>query len=150
VETQAKRPLDVLLVEDNAADVVLALAALRDAGFGRVQIAADADRALALLRSSRRFDLVLLDLKLPGRSGLELLVEVKNDPVLASQVVMILTGSDDELDVERAYRDRANAYLVKPVGSRALADVMRAIGDFWGRAKRPVLTPHRPRGPVRP
>jgi CheY-like chemotaxis protein len=75
--------------------------------------------------------LMLLDLKLPRMSGLELLEWMRDRPSLRSLPVVILTSSRESRDLERAYALGANSYLVKPVAFEALLELVRAIGLYW-------------------
>jgi len=122
----------VLLVEDNAADVVLLQEALREGGVELdLEVATDGERAMTDLRDGMLPDLVLLDLNLPRKDGREVLAEMKADPALAEVPVIVLTTSQSPGDVAFAYRNHANAYVRKPNGLEQLIDVTRAIRDFW-------------------
>jgi CheY-like chemotaxis protein len=114
---------------------VLAREALREAGLGHdLVLAHDGQTALDLLRDGSPLpDLVLLDLNLPGRSGREVLDEIRKDPRLRTLPVVILTTSTSPHDVAFAYRHHANAYVRKPNGFVALSSVARAIRDFWAK-----------------
>ncbi len=129
------RPLDVVLVEDNPADVRLTTEILRDAAIPtRLHVASDGEEGLEVIRelgADRRLDLVLLDYNLPRKSGLEVLRECKADPILRRIPVVVLSGSGDERDVERCYELHANAYVTKPLEFDRFNDVMRAIERFW-------------------
>ena len=134
----AHRPARVLLVEDNEADVRLTREALREAGEGvRLSAVADGDQALAYLRREAGFaeaprpDLVLLDLNLPRKNGLEVLDELRADPSLAQIPVIVLTSSAARSDVEAAYARGANAFAVKPHELDAFMDLIGAIRGFW-------------------
>ena len=134
----ASRPARVLLVEDNEADVRLTREALREAGGNvRLSAVADGDKALAFLRREDGFgdaprpDLVLLDLNLPRKSGLEVLEEMRADDALARIPVIVLTSSAAQSDVEDAYAGGANAFVVKPLELDAFMDLIGAIRGFW-------------------
>jgi chemotaxis family two-component system response regulator Rcp1 len=128
----------VLQVEDNEADVRLTREALREGGEGvRLSTVPDGEQAMAYLRREPGFedvatpDLVLLDLNLPRKSGLEVLEEVRADPRLKTIPVIVLTSSSAERDVLACYERGANAFVVKPQG---LDDFMHLIGlirTFW-------------------
>ena len=129
---------EVLLVEDNPADVRLTTDLLGQGGAPkRVSVARDGDEALAFLRREGRFaaaprpDLVVLDLNLPGRDGRDVLAEIKRDAELRSIPVVVLTTSSAPQDVRRAYDLHANCYIVKPVGLAAFAAAIRAIEQLW-------------------
>jgi CheY-like chemotaxis protein len=134
----ARDPVDILLVEDNPADVVLTREALRDrASRSRLHVVGDAGAALDFLRhrapygDAPRPHLLLLDLNLPGRSGYEVLAELKADPELRDIPVVVLTTSGDDLDVRRSYANYANCYIVKPVDFDRFSEVVRSIEAFW-------------------
>ena len=134
----SRRPARVLLVEDNEADVRLTREALREAGDGvRLSAVGDGEQALAYLRREGGFaeaprpDLVLLDLNLPRKNGLEVLDELRADPSLAPIPVIMLTSSAARSDVEAAYARGANAFVVKPLELDAFMDLIGAIRGFW-------------------
>jgi CheY-like chemotaxis protein len=125
---------DILLVEDNPEDVELTLRALRHAKLANpVQVVSDGAEALDyLLDASRaRPRLVLLDLKLPKVSGLEVLARIKGDKWLRSQPIVILTSSRETPDVQEAYRLGANSYIVKPVQFEAFVAAVAEVGLYW-------------------
>ncbi len=130
--------IDILLVEDNPGDRELILDALSDnEQVGYIHAAADGVAAAEYLHREGRYadaagpDLILMDLKLPRKDGLELLEEIRGDPELGHIPVIVLTSSDTDRDVERAYELNANAYIVKPVDLDGLDTVMGAIERFW-------------------
>jgi len=134
----AQRPARVLLVEDNEADVRLTREALREAGENvRLSAVVDGEQALAFLRRQDGFadaprpDLVLLDLNLPRKNGLEVLDELRADASLAPIPVIMLTSSAAHSDVEAAYARGANAFVVKPLEPDAFMDLIGAIRGFW-------------------
>ena len=134
----SNRPARVLLVEDNEADVRLTREALREAGEDvRLSAVGDGEQALAYLRREDGFaeaprpDLVLLDLNLPKRDGLQVLEEVKADPDLRRIPIVVLTTSEAEEDVLRSYDLHANAYVTKPVDFDRFVEVIRQIDDFF-------------------
>ena len=86
---------------------------------------------------SPRPGLVLLDLRLPKVDGLEVLKIIKNDPDLKNIPVVILTTSDAETDVARAYDSSANSYLVKPVDFQQFSKLLETIGYYWLAWNRP-------------
>jgi CheY-like chemotaxis protein len=132
------RPAEILLIEDNAGDVRLAVEALKDAKVhNHLTAVSDGASALSLLRregkyaSAVRPDLILLDLNLPGKDGREVLSEIKADPGLRSIPVVVLTTSQAEEDILRAYNLSANCYITKPVDLDRFAEIVRSIEDFW-------------------
>jgi CheY-like chemotaxis protein len=134
----AHRPARVLLVEDNDADVRLTREALREAGEDvRLSAVPDGEQALAYLRREDGFseaprpDLVLLDLNLPRKNGVEVLDEMRADERLASMPVIVLTSSAARQDIEACYARGANAFVVKPQDLDAFMDLIGAIRSFW-------------------
>lgn len=122
---------DILLIEDVAADVKLISIALRTSVPDlNLRVARDGEAGMAeLLR--RRPGLLLLDLNIPKRSGLEVLEDLRADSVLHTLPVIILTNSTSPRDVESAYRARCNAYVRKPVGFDKLMEAVESIKRFW-------------------
>jgi two-component system, chemotaxis family, response regulator Rcp1 len=130
--------IEILLVEDNPGDVRLTQEALRESKvLNHLSVASDGVEALAMLRregpyaSQPRPGLILLDLNLPRRDGRELLADIKADPVLRRIPVVVLTTSDAEGDVVRAYDLHANCYIVKPVDLDQFIRVIQTIEGFW-------------------
>jgi len=132
------RPIEILLVEDNAGDVRLTCEALRDAHVrNNLSVARDGAEAMAMLRKERiygeapRPDLVLLDLNLPKMNGQQVLATMKTDPDLLRIPVVVLTTSKAEEDVLRSYDLHANAYITKPVDFDQFIKVVKSIDEFW-------------------
>jgi chemotaxis family two-component system response regulator Rcp1 len=128
----------VLQVEDNEADVRLTREALREAGDElRLSVVGDGEQALAYLRNESGFedvprpDLVLLDLNLPRKDGVEVLQEMRSDPALAPIPVIVLTSSAAADDVDACYAAGANAFVVKSVELDEFIARMGAIREFW-------------------
>lgn len=134
-------PFDILLVEDNPADVEIAMEAFRRSNKGnRVFVCRDGEEALDYLFQRGRFtkpgsaprpDLVLLDLNLPGKSGADVLDQIKQNDRLRSIPVVMLTTSDREEDVTRCYKMGANNYLAKPVQFEDCLKLVAQIQDYW-------------------
>lgn len=138
MDAPATVPIQVLLVEDNIGDVRLTQEALRDAKVrNNLHVVSDGVEAMAFLRrespyaAAPRPDLVLLDLNLPKKGGLEVLEEIKTDPDLQHIPVVILTTSQAEQDIVQSYRRRANAYVTKPVNLEQFLKVVGSIEQFW-------------------
>jgi len=132
------RPVRILLVEDSPSDAAMTIAALREGRIlNEMHVAQDGELAMAYLRRQPPFedaarpDLVILDLNLPRMDGREVLAEVKQDPVLCSIPIVVLTTSSADTDIVRSYQLHANAYVSKPVGFEAFLGAIRGIEDFW-------------------
>lgn len=132
------QPIDILLVEDNEADVRLTEEVLTDSKVrNQLMVANDGVEALQCLRQQGRFknsprpDLVLLDLNLPRKDGREVLAEIKADKDLKTIPVVVLTTSKAEEDILRTYNLHANCYITKPVDLDQFVTVVRYIEDFW-------------------
>lgn len=133
-----ERDLEILLVEDNPGDVRLTQEALKDSPTpSHLNVARDGEEALSILRREGRYagvprpDLIVLDLNLPKKDGREVLSEVKADPSLRRIPVAILTTSNAEQDIVRAYDLHANCYVIKPVGLEDYIQAVRSIQSFW-------------------
>lgn len=133
-------PIDVLLVEDDPRDVRLLREALETTETDRetrLHTATSGSDAMTFLTESVESDssaspnLVLLDLQLPARDGLEVLETITDDPRLRRLPVVILTGSDATDDIVRCYETRANAYLTKPTDPDGFVSLVESIERFW-------------------
>ncbi|MFZ4620242.1 MAG: response regulator [Bacteroidota bacterium] len=128
------QPITILLVEDNPGDSRLIKEVFKDGKVANtLRIAKDGVEALTILRdpSIEPPDLILLDLNLPRKRGLDVLDEVKNDPDLKRIPVIILTTSNDEKDILKSYDLHASAYLTKPVDLNDFITVIRNLENFW-------------------
>ena len=135
------KPAQILLVEDNRMDVELTLDAFREAKLlNTIHIASDGQEALDYLFGHGPYadrsafpqpNLVLLDLKLPGIDGFEVLRQIKSTPILKRLPVVILTSSKEEGDRALSYDHGANSYLVKPVSFDGFLGVVRQIEGYW-------------------
>lgn len=140
----------ILLIEDNPDDAELLRFAVAKAGITvPIVTLGDGGAAVAYFGGSGAYAdraahpypaLVLLDLKLPRRSGFEVLQAVRDNPQTRHVPVVVLTSSSREPDIRRAYEAGANAYLVKPVGRDALLEMVRSLDGFWLRFNRTVAT----------
>lgn len=135
---QDSRPIEILLVEDNPGDVRIAVEALKDCRVpNRLNVTEDGVEAIRFLRGqdgyagSPRPDLILLDLNLPRKDGHQVLAEIKTDDRLRQIPVIVLTTSENERDISRAYDLSANCYVTKPSGLEQLVSVMQSIHYFW-------------------
>lgn len=131
----------ILVVEDDPGHAML----IQEA-FGAAQLAnplhvvSDGEEAIAYLEGTGPYTdrdahplpvLVLLDIHMPKRSGLDVLEWMRGEPDLKRVPVIMLTASEDDGDIDRAYELGANSYLIKPVGFDALLDVVRTLGLYW-------------------
>jgi CheY-like chemotaxis protein len=138
---------DVLVVDDNAADIALLNAVFRDLALQhRLHVAQDGVEALSFLHREGRHahaprpDIILLDLNLPKLHGRDVLQQLKQHDALRSIPVMVLSSSAAESDVVESYARGANAYLVKPFQLDDFVDMIRVLIDFW--CTRVVTAPH--------
>ena len=130
--------VQILLVEDNPGDVRLTREALKEAKFrNKVQVVGDGVEALAYLRQEGQYSgaarphLIMLDLNLPRMDGREVLAAIKKDADLRRIPVVVLSSSEAESDIARAYELHANAYVTKPVDIDHFLQVVKAIEEFW-------------------
>jgi CheY-like chemotaxis protein len=148
--------VDVLLVEDDAGDVLLTKEAFaHHREHDNLYVVGDGEQAIQFLRRTGDYTdvprpgLILLDLNLPRRTGLEVLADLKSDDDLHTIPVVVLTTSQAEEDIVRSYSLHANAYVSKPVDFQHFSDAVRQINDFFlTLVKRPDL-PGLPDGPHR-
>ena len=132
--------IEILLVEDNLNDVKLTLDAFREQKVAhRIQVVRDGAEALDFLfrtgayanRSNHFPQLILLDLKLPKVTGLEVLARIRADPRTRALPVVVHTSSREEKDLVESYRLHVNSYLVKPVDFEQFSAAIREIGNYW-------------------
>jgi CheY-like chemotaxis protein len=129
---------EVLLVEDQPAAVRLVQEVLKENnGNHNLYVAKDGVEAMAFLHREGDFalaprpDLILLDLSLPKKDGREILAEIKTDDDLKRIPVVILTVSESEEDILKAYRLQANCYIIKPIHLKRFIEVIKSIEKFW-------------------
>lgn len=135
------RSFPILLVEDSPDDALLIQRAFRKANLANpVQLVRDGEEAVAYLKGIPPFDdrsrfplpvFMLLDLKLPRRSGLEVLAWVRQESPVKRLPVVVLTSSRESVDVNRAYDLGVNSYLTKPVGFEALLEMVKNVNLYW-------------------
>lgn len=128
----------ILLVEDDDNDVVLLRRAFAKSRLANaLKVVADGEAALAYLAGEAPYEdrvlpeLVLLDLKLPRKSGHEVLEWIRSQPGLRYLPVVVLTSSREKADLERAYALGANSYLVKPPDFEALIEMVQTLDVYW-------------------
>ncbi len=140
----AVKPIEILLVEDNPDDVDLTKESLKGMELPyHLNVAEDGVEAMEYLRRQGTFsgavrpDVILLDLKLPRKDGHEVLREIKEDQALKRIPVVILTTSQDERDVLKAYNHYASCYIVKPMDLNQLIGVARWLENWLKVVKLP-------------
>jgi CheY-like chemotaxis protein len=131
------RLAELLLVEDNACDVALAQETLAAAKIcNHPWVARDGDQALRMLRQEGEFalcprpDVILLDLNLPGRSGQEILAEIKQDPALRGIPVVVMTGSAAETEFVKSQRLPAAGYAIKPINLARIQEIVASTPNL--------------------
>lgn len=135
----AQQALEIYLVEDNPGDIRLTQEILAQSELpSSLRVAYDGEEAIAYLSALDETldtdplpDIILLDLNLPKKSGLEVLDVLKNDSLLKSIPVVILTSSESEVDVLNCYTKHANAFITKPVDFDQYTEVITNIQRFW-------------------
>ena len=138
IEITTVKPVEILLVEDNPGDVTLTKKALTKSKLANnLDVASDGEEALSYLRkegkfsSAKRPDLILLDLNLPKKNGVEVLKAIKSDVNLKRIPTVILTTSKKEEDILKSYNNHANCYITKPVDLMQFHTVVSNIENFW-------------------
>ena len=142
--------VDILLVEDNPQDAELTLRALKKHNLAnRVQVARDGAEALELIFATgehyeplmANLKVILLDLKLPKVSGLEVLQRIKADARTKSIPVVVLTSSHEDRDIKECYELGVNSYVVKPVEFDKFAQAVAKMGFYWLLVNKPLANP---------
>ncbi len=133
-----KSTAQILLVEDNPADVMLMQEAFKDSTIDKqIHVAVDGEMALDFLRKQHEFenavtpDLILLDLNLPKIDGREVLTQLSKDPKLRRIPVIVLSSSKVEKDILESYDNSANCYIVKPIELEKFVKIVEMIENFW-------------------
>lgn len=133
--------IEILFVEDSLDDAMLTLRAFKKSGFiNTVHHVKDGAEALdyiygreayASRNAQKHPKLILLDLKMPKMSGIEVLERIKSDPNFKSIPIVILTSSKEDPDIQKCYALGANSYIVKPVDSENFFQIIKEIGLYW-------------------
>jgi CheY-like chemotaxis protein len=128
----------ILLVEDNEGDILLTLDAFEDSKFAaEVSVARNGKEALDFLNKTGEFtnahkpDLILLDINIPIFNGLEVLRDIKKDEYLKKIPVIMLTTSSNPKDIDRAYENYCNSYIIKPLEIVEFFEAILKIEEFW-------------------
>jgi CheY-like chemotaxis protein len=131
----------ILLAEDNPKDVELTIEALSDSNLAnRVVVVRDGVETLEYLRCEGQYagrdpelpSVLLLDIKMPRKDGIEVLREIRSDPKLKLLPVVMLTSSREDKDLLNSYYSGVNAYVVKTVNFGGFIDAIKQLGIFWG------------------
>jgi chemotaxis family two-component system response regulator Rcp1 len=132
------RPVEILLVDDNPADVALTQEAFLEGKLvNHLSVVNDGVDAMDFLMKRGQFasvptpDIILLDLNMPRKDGREVLAEIKADDVLKYIPVVIMTVSKDDKDILESYRLHANCYIKKPVKFSEFVEIVRTLENFW-------------------
>ncbi|MFP3975450.1 MAG: response regulator [Chloroflexota bacterium] len=132
------KAIDILLAEDNPGDIMLTNKAFEEGKIAnKLHTVQSGVEALQFLRregdfaSAPRPDLILLDIRMPGKDGMEVLDEIKKDSELKCIPVVMLTSSEAEEDILKSYELSANAYLSKPVDFDGFVKIVNTLEDFW-------------------
>jgi CheY-like chemotaxis protein len=148
-ETPSARPV-ILLVDDNPHDVVLIRLAFRKVGIiDTIHLVKDGVDAMHYINGDEKYadrrtypppTLVLLDLKMPGANGFEVLKWIRSHEAFENLVVVVMSGSRDDADIQRAYELGANSYLIKPTKFEDLVKMMESLKDYqnWAGRRRAV------------
>ena len=139
---------EILLIDDNPGDARLIAEVLHMAApAAKLSVASDGMEGLRFLRRADGFetaptpDLILLDLRMPKKTGLEVLAEVKQDPILRSIPVVVLTSSEAPQDIHNTYDLHANCFITKPIDLMGFLKAMQSLNDYWFvTAKTPGVT----------
>jgi len=131
-------PMEILLVDDNPGDVRIVMLGLKEAlPAAKLSVVGDGVEAMQFLRREDKYsnaprpDIILLDLRLPKKSGLDVLAEIKLDPRFLNIPVIVQSSSEAPIDIHRAYGLHANCYITKPTGLDEFSRTMRILADFW-------------------
>lgn len=130
--------IEILLVEDDPGDVELIKESISNSKIKlKLNVANNGEEAISYLKNEGDYkdssepDLIILDLNLPLRSGMEVLEEVKADDNLKHIPVIVMTTSDQDTDIIKSYRLGANSYVTKPLGIDQFAKIVSSIENFW-------------------
>jgi len=136
--------LPILLIEDNPVDIDLTLRAFKKKNLTNpIIIARDGEEAINQIQLWEKGNsipiVILLDLKLPKFSGLEVLKEIKSHPEFKTIPIVVLTSSNEDSDIEKAYKLGANSYIVKPVEFDKFVEVAAQIELYWNVLNKPYI-----------
>ncbi len=130
--------IQILLVEDNPGDIRLTQEALKESQTDiHLDVVSDGEQALDFLMKRNKYldalrpHIILLDLNLPRKNGIEVLKEVKSNDSLKKIPIIVLTTSDADHDISKAYNLHANCYILKPVDFDDFAKVIKLVETYW-------------------
>lgn len=132
--------INILLVEDNEDHIFLTKKAIKSAMRNldyEVHVVKDGMEAIEFIKHAGKFknsplpNLILLDIKIPGKDGLEVLKELKSDPKYKKIPIVMLTSSESEEHIVKSYELGSNSYVVKPLGYEELISKVREIPEYW-------------------
>ena len=137
-----KKPFTVLLVEDDLSDIFLVKRAFKMARIQNpLQVVTDGEEAIQYLRGEGKYGdrtayplpkLIVMDIKMPRRTGFEVLEWVKGNHLLRCIPIIIVSSSDNPADINHAYESGVNAYMVKPVDFHKVEHLFHSITQYWG------------------
>lgn len=140
-DPSCEQPISILLVEDNPTDAELTIRALRRSRIGnQIQLLKDGAAALDFIFCQGEYahrtmtnqpKVILLDLKLPKVSGLEVLRQIKSDPRTQKIPIVVLTSSAEDRDMIESYQFGVNSYIVKPVDFEQFNQAVQQLGFYW-------------------
>jgi len=132
------KPIEILLVDDSPGDVRLVIESFKENKIkNKLYVVRDGVEALVFLHQEDKYanaprpDLILLDLNLPKKNGHEVLAEIKSDKSLRRIPVVVMTVSEAEKDIIKAYDLYVNCYVTKPIGLKEFIKVVNSIKNFW-------------------
>lgn len=135
------KTLEILFIEDNENDIELTLRAFKKQNVANnIKVIKDGEEALEYIFASGRYierdiqekpKVILLDLKLPKVSGLEILKKIKSDESTCTIPVVVLTSSQEECDLIESYKYGVNSYVVKPINFQSFSKAVSALGMYW-------------------
>ena len=144
---------NILLIEDNPSDIALALRAFQKSQIiNPIVVLEDGQEALDYIFCKEKYKdrdindspaLILLDLKLPIVDGMQVLKEIRDNPITRSYIIVILTSSKEDQDILHGYEIGTNSYIRKPVDFNEFTEVIKQIGFYWLLLNEPPLTTHK-------
>ena len=132
------KPIQILLVEDNEGDILLTTEALQESKvLNKLNVVRNGKDAIEYVLKQGKFedairpDLILLDINLPLKNGLEVLKTIKSNNLVNEIPIVILTTSSTPSDIQNAYKNYVNCYITKPVEVLDFMKSIMELGEFW-------------------